>query len=73
MVGNIIISTVRRVCTKLQLSLGVLARKKKLIEKLHAFKITSTYQEVRQFRISAAAEAETHLVVPIYKVNCNSK
>ena len=44
------------------MSLGVLARKKTLIEHLNAFKITSSYQEVRQFKISAAVNAESSVV-----------
>ena len=61
-IGNIVTSAVKKACTELQLSLGVLARKKTLIEHLNAFKITSSYQEVRQFKISAAVNAESSVV-----------
>ena len=47
-------------CSKvsiLQIALGILVDKKKVIEHLHEYGVTSTYNEVRQFKISAAAHA----------------
>ena len=58
MVGNIVKGIVTKRHTKLQLSLGILVREKKLIEHLHEYGITSTYQEVRRFKISAAVAGE---------------
>ena len=39
-------------------ALGILARDKKLIEHLHDYGITSIYQEVQRFKISAAVASE---------------
>ena len=41
----------------LQISLGLLVREKKMIECLHEFGVTSSYDEVRRFKISAAKHA----------------
>ena len=58
MVGNILTCAVKKVSIKLQISFGILAHKNKLIEQLHNFKTTSSYQKVCQFKISAAMEAD---------------
>ena len=46
--------------TKLQLALSVLASDRKLIERLHEYGITSTYQEFWRFKVSAAASSENN-------------
>ena len=58
MIGNIITSVITNRFTKLQLSLSVLANDKKLIDHLHQYGITSTYQEYRRFKVSAAVSSE---------------
>ena len=45
MIGNIVAFVVTIRFTKLQLALSVLASDRKLIERLHEYGITSTYQE----------------------------
>ena len=55
MIGNIVTSVVTKQFTKLQLALSVLASDRKLIEHLHDYEITSTFQEFRRFKVSAAA------------------
>ena len=44
--------------TRLQLALSVLASNKTLIEHLHEYGITSTYDEFRRFKVSAAAATD---------------
>ena len=46
--------------TKLQLSLGILANDKKLIEDLHEYGITSSYHEVRRFKVFAAVASDSN-------------
>lgn len=50
-------STLTNSFTQLQLALSILVQSKKLIEHLHKYQITSTYQEVRKYKISAAVES----------------
>ena len=55
MIGNIVTFVVTKHFTKLQLALSVLASDRKLIEHLHDYGITFTYQEFRRFKVPAAA------------------
>lgn len=66
MVGNIITSCVSKRYTTLQIGLGLLARDKKLIQHLHEYSVTSTYDEVRQFKVSAAAASDKTSVKSIF-------
>ena len=66
MVGNIVISCVSKRHTTLQIALGVLARDKKLIQHLHEYSVTSSYDEVRRFKISAAAASDKTSVRSIF-------
>ena len=58
MIGNIVTGTANRNYTRLQLSMGILAHDKKLIEHLHNYGVTCTHHEVRRFKISAAVPSE---------------
>ena len=60
MIGNIVAFVVTIRFTKLQLALSVLASDRKLIERLHEYGITSTYQEFWRFKVSAAASSENN-------------
>ena len=60
MIGNIVTSVVRKRFTKLHLALSVLASDRKLIERLHEYGMTSTYQEFRRFQVSAAALSDNN-------------
>ena len=44
--------------TQLQLALGILVHEKNLIEHLHKYGITSTYHDVKRYKISAAVEID---------------
>ena len=44
--------------THLQLSLGILVHDKKLVEHLQEYGLTSTYHEVRRYKISAAVASD---------------
>ena len=39
----------------LQVALGILVQEKKLIEHLYEYRVTASYDEIRRFKISAAA------------------
>ena len=54
MIGSIITSIVTSKPTPLQVYLGVLAHEKKMIKHLLDYPVTSSYEEVRRFKISAA-------------------
>ncbi|KAL8560458.1 hypothetical protein ACOMHN_054361 [Nucella lapillus] len=55
MIGHIVTSAVNSYFTSLQLAVSVLlSRQRKVIEQLHDFGVTSSYDELRRFRISAA-------------------
>ena len=55
MIRNTATSVVTKQFTKLQLALSILASDRKLIEHLHDYGITFTYQEFRRFKVPAAA------------------
>ena len=58
MIGNIITSVTTKQFTRLQLALSVIASNKTLIEHLHEYEITSTYDEFHRFKVSAAAATD---------------
>lgn len=56
MIGHIVTSSVNSYVTNLQLGLSVLLnRQRKLTDELHVYGVTSSYDELRRFRCSAAA------------------
>ena len=57
LISNIVTITASSNASMLQISLGLLIREKKLIEHLHELGVTSSYDEVRRFKISAAKHA----------------
>ena len=58
MIGNIITSVMTKRFTRFELALSVLASNKTLIEHLHEYGITSTYDEFRRSKVSAAAATD---------------
>ena len=60
LIGNIATSVMTKRFTRLQLAFSVLAGDRKLIEHLHDYGITSTYQEFRRFKVSAASSIDTN-------------
>ena len=54
MTDNIITSIITTKQTMLQTGLGLVAYHKPIIEHLHKYRVTSTYHEVRRFKISSA-------------------
>ena len=59
MIGNIVTSVLAKCFTKLQLSLGILATAKKLIEHLQV-RNNIRYHEVRRFKVSAAVASDSN-------------
>ena len=57
MIGNMVTSAISKKPTSLQISLGVVVREKSIIELLHEYGITSTYDEILRFKSSAAHAA----------------
>ena len=55
MIGNIAASVMTKRFTKLHLAFSVFASDWKLIDHLHEYGITSTYQEFRRFKVSPAS------------------
>ena len=56
MIGHIVLSSVCDQATSLQVALGtMLSHQRNVIDHFHSFKVTSSYNELRRFRISAAA------------------
>ena len=56
LIGNIITSVVSNRTTTLQVALGLLANKQKLIQRFFDYGITCSPDEMRRFKISAAAD-----------------
>ena len=57
MIGNIVTSIVTNRHTPLQVALGITAREKSIIECLHNFRVTASYDEILRFKASAAHAA----------------
>lgn len=56
MIGHIVLSSVCDQATSLQVALGtMLSHQRNVIDHFQSFKVTSSYNELRRFRISAAA------------------
>ena len=58
LIGSIISSIVTKQWTNLQIAMSNMVRKKHLIEELHHYGITSTYDEYRLFRVSVACAVQ---------------
>ena len=58
MIRGIITSIATSKPTPLQVYLGALAHEKKLIKHLIDYRVTSSYEEVRRFKISAAVACD---------------
>ena len=57
LVANMITSAITSNPSMLQIALGLLAREKKTIEQLYAFRVSASYDEIRRYKISAAASS----------------
>ena len=55
--GSMVTSTVASSITMLQFKLGLLVREKRFIDNLNEYRVTALYNEIRRFKISAAATA----------------
>ena len=55
MIGSMVTSTVTTGISMLQVAIGLLLREKKIINHLHEYRISATYDEIRRFKISAAS------------------
>ena len=53
MIGSIITSIITMKPTMLQVGLGLVANHKPIIEHIHEYRVTSTYHEVRRFKMSS--------------------
>jgi hypothetical protein len=59
MIGHIVTNAVTGHATNLQISMSVLLNKQRAaVDRLHAFGVTASYNELRLFRISAAVSAQ---------------
>ena len=59
MVGHTVTSAITGYATNLQIALSVLPNQKRsLSDQLHKFGVTSSYNELRRFRISTAVAAQ---------------
>ena len=58
MIGSIITNMVTGIFTPLQLSLGLYIHEKSKINELQRYLVTSTYDEIRRFRLSASLAAD---------------
>ena len=64
LISNIVTSMTSSKVSMLQISLGLFVREKKIIECLQELGVTSSYDEVRRFKISAAHHAsKDHLIL----------
>ena len=59
LIGDMVATTVKGGFTMLQLALALEVDSKKTVETLHSFGVTSTYHELRRFKISAAAHEDS--------------
>ena len=57
MISSIIASVASSQTSMLQVALGLLVNQKKIIQDLYEYRVTSTYDEVRRFKASAAYHA----------------
>ena len=67
LIGNMVTAHVAKRFTTLSLSLAIMVRKKKLVEKLYQFGVVSSYDELKRFRASAAASASTKITTSILR------
>ena len=65
LVSSILTSMVCSKFSMLQVALGLFVREKRIIEFLYEFGVTSSYDEVRLFKISAAHQTSEQKTVPL--------
>ena len=65
LISSIVTSMVCSKVSMMQVALGLFVREKKIIEFLHEFGVTSSYDEVRRFKISAAHQTSQQKTVPL--------
>ena len=65
LVSSILTSMVCSKVSMLQVALGLFVREKRIIEFLYEFGVTSSYDEVRRFKISAAHQTSEQKTVPL--------
>ena len=63
LISSIVTSMVCSKVSMIQVALGLFVREKKIIEFLHEFGVTSSYDEVRRFKISAAHQTSQQKTV----------
>ena len=61
LIGNIVTSMLRNHATPLQIALGVLINRKKIIKHMFDYKVTCSYDELRQYKKSSAVARYTKL------------
>ena len=61
LIGNMVTSVLRSRATPLQIALGVLIHKKKVIQHLYDYKVTCSYDELRRYKKSSAVARYTKL------------
>ena len=59
LIANIVTSTIQNKYTSLQIALGVLTRKKLIVDTLYDFGVTCSYAETIRFKASAAVDTAT--------------
>ena len=65
LISSIVTSMVCSKVSMMQVALGLFVREKKIIKFLHEFGVTSSYDEVRRFKISAAHQTSQQKTVPL--------
>ena len=65
LISSIVTSMVCSKVSMMQVALRLFVREKKIIEFLHEFGVTSSYDEVRRFKISAAHQTSQQKTVPL--------
>ena len=65
LISSIVTSIVCSKVSMIQVALGLFVREKKMIQLLHEFGVTSSYEEVRRFKISAAHQTSQQKTVPL--------
>ena len=61
LIGNIVTSVLRNHATPLQIALGVLINRKKIIKHMFDYKVTCSYDELRRYKKSSAVAKYTKL------------
>ena len=61
LIGNMVTSVLRRHATPLQIALGVLMHRKKIIQHMYDYNVTCSYDELRRYKKSSAVARYTKL------------